>query len=152
MSDPLVHDTLIVDRVYAAAPARVYAAWTDPALKARWFHGPTDQWTLVEAHMDVRVGGRERAVGRFASGTTTAFNALYLDVVKDQRLIYTYEMDVDSKRISYSLATIDIRPNGTGTRLIVTEQGVFFDGKDGAVSRKQGTEWLMDNLGASLGG
>jgi hypothetical protein len=36
----VTHDTFVVERSYPASPARVFAAWADPAAKARWFASP----------------------------------------------------------------------------------------------------------------
>ena len=55
-------------------------------------------------------------------------------------------------RISASLTTVEIRPQGSGTHLTFIEQGVFLDGYDDAGTREQGTRWLLDKLGASLAG
>jgi hypothetical protein len=60
-------------------------------------------------------------------------------------------MHLDDKRISVSLTTIELFPEGKGTRLKFTEQGVFLDGHDDAGSRKHGSGWLLDQIGASLG-
>jgi uncharacterized protein YndB with AHSA1/START domain len=100
--------------------------------------------------MDVRPGGRERLKGRWTSGTVTTFDAIYLDVVPDTRLVYAYEMHMDERKISVSLATIEIEPAGSGTRLVLTEQGAFLDGYDDAGSRERGTALLLDRLGAAL--
>jgi hypothetical protein len=45
---------------------------------------------------------------------------------------------------------MQLKPEGGGTRLMVTEQGAFLDGYDDAGSREQGTGFLLDALGASL--
>ena len=100
--------------------------------------------------MDVRPGGRERAKGRWPSGLVTTFDAVYFDVVPNERLVYGYEMRLDDRKISVSLATIEIAPTDAGTRLTVTEQGAFLDGYDDAGSREHGTGLLLDRLGASL--
>ena len=52
--------------------------------------------------------------------------------------------------MSISLTTVEFKPEGTGTRLIFTEQGVFLDGTDWAAGREQGTQGLLDKLGAAL--
>jgi uncharacterized protein YndB with AHSA1/START domain len=70
--------------------------------------------------------------------------------VPNQRLVYTYEMRLDDRKISVSLATIELAPAGGGTRLKVTEQGAFLDGYDDAGKREHGTGLLLDRLGASL--
>ncbi len=36
----VTHATFVVERSYEASPARVFAAWADPAAQARWFAGP----------------------------------------------------------------------------------------------------------------
>jgi uncharacterized protein YndB with AHSA1/START domain len=147
----VVHATFSLERVYDASPAQVFRALSDKAAKARWFEGG-DSWTVLEREMDVRPGGRERVKGRWASGMVTTFDAVYFDVVPNGRLVYTYEMHLNDRKISVSLATIALEPKGAGTRLVVTEQGAFLDGYDDAGSREHGTGLLLDRLGASLKG
>jgi uncharacterized protein YndB with AHSA1/START domain len=146
----VVHATFRIERQYAASPARVYRALTERDAKDRWF-ARSDGLTLIERSMDVRPGGREVAKGRWASGMVSTFDALYFDVVPDSRLVYTYEMHLDARKISVSLATIDLRARDGGTHLVMTEQGAFLDGYDDAGSRERGTQQLLDALGASLG-
>ena len=144
------HATFVIEREFAYPPARVFAAWADPKAKEKWFGGPSGQWTLLERQMEFRVGGRERAKGKWAAGRVTDFQAVYHDIVQDQRIVYSYAMHVDDKRISVSLATIEFAPSGKGTKLILTEQGAFLDGYDDAGSRDRGTRGLMDALERSL--
>jgi uncharacterized protein YndB with AHSA1/START domain len=67
-----------------------------------------------------------------------------------RRIVYAYNMHVDEKKISVSLATIELEPTAKGTRMKVTEQGAFLDGYDDAGSREHGTGALMDALAKSL--
>lgn len=145
----VVHAIFSLERVYDASPALVFRALSDPAAKARWFEGGGG-WTPIERMMDVRPGGRERAKGRWPNGLVTTFDAVYFDVVPNRRLVYCYEMHLDARKISVSLATIELAPAGAGTRLKLTEQGAFLDGYDDAGSREHGTGLLLDRLGASL--
>jgi uncharacterized protein YndB with AHSA1/START domain len=142
------HGSFTLERVYPATPARVFAAWAEPGAKKRWFHGGAE-WSELEREFDFRPGGHERAVGRWQSGQVTAFDARYFDIVPGQRIVYAYEMKLDGKRISVSLATVELVPEGRGTCLRLTEQGVFLDYDDGG-SRERGTEGLLDRLGESL--
>ena len=68
----------------------------------------------------------------------------------DERIIYSYDMLMDDVRISVSLATIELRPEGKGTRLVLTEEGVYLDGHDHPAAREDGTGQLMDALGREL--
>jgi uncharacterized protein YndB with AHSA1/START domain len=142
--------TFVIERTYAAAPARVFHAWADPAAKAQWF-SCHDDWTSVAHELDFRVGGREmNRVVPSGGGPIHAYDAHYHDIVPNERIIYTYDMHLGETRISVSLATVELFPAGRGTRLVFTEQVVFLDGYDDRGSREQGTEEALDKLGATL--
>jgi uncharacterized protein YndB with AHSA1/START domain len=147
----VMHAHFNLKRGYDAPVARVWKALTDKAAKQKWFGGPPDRWTLLERHMDVRVGGTERVKGQWEGGVVSTFDAVYHDVIPNERLLYSYVMHLDDKKISVSLATIQLQSEErTKTTLLVSEQGAFLDGYDDAGSRKQGTGYLLDALGASL--
>jgi uncharacterized protein YndB with AHSA1/START domain len=138
-----------IERTYAASPAQVFEALTDPTGKAKWFTGG-DGYTLLAREMDVRPGGREHVKGRKDSGVVSTFDAIYYDVIPNERIVYAYEMHLDDRKISISLATLELKRAGTGTRLVMTEQGAFLDGYDDAGSRERGSNFLLDALGNSL--
>jgi uncharacterized protein YndB with AHSA1/START domain len=148
----VVHATFHLERSYDAPVARVWQALTDEAAKQKWFAGPPGRWELLDRHMDVRVGGKERLKGRWEGGVVSTFDAIYHDVIPHQRLVYSYEMHLDDKKISVSLATMQLQGEGGRTTVKVTEQGAFLDGYDDAGSREQGTGHLLDALGESLRG
>jgi uncharacterized protein YndB with AHSA1/START domain len=146
----VVHAIFQLSRTWDAPVERVYRALTDPAAKAKWFHGPPG-WEALERTMDVRPGGRERLKGRGATGVVSTFDAVYHDVIPNARLVYSYDMWLDARKISVSLATMELVADGPNrTTLKVTEQGAFLDGYDDAGSREHGTGMLIDALGASL--
>jgi uncharacterized protein YndB with AHSA1/START domain len=85
-------------------------------------------------------------------GNRIGFYARYADIVANERIVYTYEMTMGGRRISVSVAAIELRPGaGGGTDLRVTEHGVYLDGLDTPQMRRQGTEELLTALGAALG-
>jgi uncharacterized protein YndB with AHSA1/START domain len=146
----VVHATFHLERSYAAPVARVWKALTDETAKQKWFAGPPGRWELLERRMDVRVGGGERLKGRWESGVVSTFEATYHDVIPNERLVYSYVMHLDDRKISVSLATLQLKAEGGKTTLMLTEQGAFLDGYDDAGSREQGSGHLLDALGASL--
>jgi uncharacterized protein YndB with AHSA1/START domain len=145
----VVHSVFSLQRIYGASPATVFHAFTDEAAKARWFEGG-EGYQVLEREMDVRPGGHERLKGRWAGGMVATFEAVYYDVVPNKRLIYGYEMHLDDRKISVSLATIEFKPVAAGTQLLVTEQGAFLDGYEDGGSRERGTGLLLDRLRGSL--
>src|SRR5579862_4074766 len=146
----VVHGIFHIDRTFAATPQRVFQAFANPAAKALWFSGTPGKWQAIERAMDFRVGGREVAKGQWTDGPVTTFDAVYHDIIPDRRIVYSYNMFVDARKLSVSLATIEISAAAGGTHLRVSEQGAFLDGYDDAGAREQGTGDLMDRLGASL--
>ena len=142
------HGSFTIERAFDLPPARVFAAWADPKAKAAWFAGPPGQWKQQLRQMEFRIGGRERVKGEFTGGRVSEFDASYHDIVTNRRIVYSYTMQVDEKRISVSLATIEFEPAAGGrTRLILTEQGAYLDGGfDGNAGREQGTRGLIDGL------
>lgn len=143
------HATFVVDRTFSATPAQLFRAWADPAAKARWFKGP-DDWVKTAHELEFTVGGRERLSGGRAGGPTFRYEARYQDIVPDRRIVYAYDMHQDDRRISVSLATVELKPTAGGTRLVYTEQAVFLDGLDAPAAREQGTRELFDQLASAL--
>jgi uncharacterized protein YndB with AHSA1/START domain len=145
----ILHHTFALERIYDATPERVFRAFADPAAKAQWFSGP-DDWERGEASMDFRVGGAEVNVGGPKGGFTSRFDARYYDIVPNERIVYTYEMHVDGVKLSVSLSTIELQAVPGGTRLVLTEQGAFFDGHEDPILREQGTRDMLDALGRTV--
>jgi Activator of Hsp90 ATPase homolog 1-like protein len=71
--------------------------------------------------------------------------------VPDERIMYSSAITLVGNPISASLTTIELVLEGSGTRLTLTEHGAFLDGFDNADQREQGTNELLDALGAALG-
>jgi uncharacterized protein YndB with AHSA1/START domain len=148
MTAPSVsHATFVIERSYPAPAARVFAAWVDPVAKRRWFGGPVPADAVYK--LDFRVGGEELSRDRLGEQTFT-YLARYQNIVPDQRIIFTYDMQLDDAPISVSVATVELKPENGGTRLIYTEQGAFLDGLDTPEQREHGTAELLDALGTAL--
>ncbi|TPI13427.1 polyketide cyclase [Mesorhizobium sp. B4-1-3] len=145
----VVHSTFVIERFYPAAPEKVYFALSDPAAKKRWFVDP-DNPMPSRHEMDFRVGGKEVNAGCPSDGQMHFYNAVYQDIVPNRRIVYSYELLFGETRVSVSLATIELIPEGKGTRLVLTEQGAFFDGIDTSATREHGTGELLDALGTAL--
>lgn len=144
-----VHDTFSIERTYPASPERVYQAFADPKAKARWYAAPKE-WEQSRGKMEFKPGGKEFLSSTPPGGKPYTFDCTYLDIVPNERIVYVYEMHSGENKISASLATVEIAPSGTGTKLKLTEQGVFLDGYDDSGSREKGTHGLLDQLGKAL--
>lgn len=146
----ITYGSFVLERRYKANPARVFKALSDPATKRKWF-GPPETWGKSEHQLDFRIGGIETSVGGPPGEAVHRYTAVYQDIVPNERIIYSYDITLDDERISVSLASFEIRPDGDHTILTMTENGAYLDGfGDGNAIRKEGTTILLDNLGAHL--
>jgi uncharacterized protein YndB with AHSA1/START domain len=145
----VVHDSFSIERTYPVAPEKVFAAWATLDAKRQWFGNEEGIEPVGEQTLDFRVGGREHFAAK-AEGKLFEFDAVYGDIVENERIVWTYDMRMDGRRISVSLATVEIAPTPGGTRLVMTEQGAFLDGLDKNEQRREGTEQFLDNLATFL--
>ena len=102
--------SLTIKRRFNAAPAKVYEAWTDPKVIARWF-GP-EGVTRVEAETDLRVGGRYHITMHVPGDQHDVFG-VYREIVPNERLIFSWAWKTTPDR--ESLVTVTFKPDGTGT-------------------------------------
>ena len=150
ITESVVHSTITIERTYPVAPERVFKAWADPRQKRRWF-AEGEGGSVLQYDLDFREGGRETARFRDEKSNAEFRNdGHYEDIVPGRRIVVAYTMSAGDRRISASLATVELRPQGEGTRLVFTEQAAFFDGADGPRMREQGWRELLDRLAAEL--
>ena len=154
----IVHDTFVIEHSYPVPPARVFGAFADDTVKSRWFLIDSELAATEAYQNDFRVGGKETSRFRFAgdtpggspAGTMMGNDSIYMDIVENERIVFAYSMLVGDYRMSTSLATIQLLPEGQGTRLVFTEQAVYYDKSDGPQLRKQGWTLLLGKLAQAI--
>ena len=81
---------LVVTRTFDAAPATVFRAWSQQELFRRWWVPKSATGvSLVSCEMDVRTGGKYRLEFGAGGSETMAFHGKYLDVVPNERIVWT---------------------------------------------------------------
>jgi uncharacterized protein YndB with AHSA1/START domain len=78
---------LVLTRIIDAPREKVYRAWTEPALIEQWF--TPRPWTVARAETDLRPGGASLVVMRSPEGQEFPNRGVYLEVVKNERLVFT---------------------------------------------------------------
>ncbi|MFL6073099.1 MAG: SRPBCC family protein [Mycobacteriales bacterium] len=111
---------LEVRRDFDATPARVFRAWTEPDLVARWL-GPRELRIEVLEY-DARSGGGYRYVHRDDEGGEFRFRGVFHTVEKDELIIQTFEWEGAPGEVS--IETIRFEDLGGG-RTRVCQRGVF---------------------------
>jgi uncharacterized protein YndB with AHSA1/START domain len=131
--------SLTIKRHLNAPPAKVYAAWTDPQMIARWF-GPAGVES-VEAKTDLRVGGRYH-ITMHVPGDRHDVMGVYREMVPNEKLVFTWAWKSTPER--ESLVTVTLKPDGAGTLLTLLHEQ-FFDA-DARDRHQQGWGGAIDKL------
>ncbi|HEV7309237.1 SRPBCC domain-containing protein [Ensifer sp.] len=105
------HATFVIRRDYGATPAIVFNAFADAAIKRRWFV-EGEGWTIDAFTSDFSVGGRERSRFRFGNGPMVVDDTVYLEILQNQRIVFSYTMTVAGRPISASLGTLELTARG----------------------------------------
>jgi uncharacterized protein YndB with AHSA1/START domain len=139
-TDTAVKPSLTLKRRYAAPPAKVFSAWTDPQKLGRWFCPGACAPVLAES--DARVGGRYRIVVRDPGGEEHDVSGTFREVVPDRKLVFTWAWRTTPER--ESLVTIELKPDGDGTLLTLTHEQFF----DEAARDRHQSGWgaILDRL------
>jgi len=150
----VVHNTIVIERAYPVSPERVFAAFSDPAKKRRWFV-EGDSHEIESYELDFRVGGKEHYASRFKEGTPVAglhlkSENMFRDIVPNRRIIFTSTMAMEGNIFSISLGTVELLPTEKGTDLLLTFQSAFLEGADGPAMREAGWRGLLEKLGKEL--
>ncbi len=111
--------TLTIRRTFAAAPADVFRAFTEPELMQQWWGPPG--YTTPRCDMDVRVGGQYHLTMTSDDGPAHDLCGEFREIVPNERLAYTFIwQDGDHANIEM-LVTLEFKPVDEGTELHFTQ-------------------------------
>lgn len=114
-----VQDTgrdLVLTRLIDAPAEKIYAAWTQPDLLTQWF--APKPWSTPRAVLDVRVGGASVVTMADENGTEYPNPGQYLEVVPNEKLVFTdaYVGDWEPSGKPFMTVIITLTPEGGKTR------------------------------------
>lgn len=141
----IAHATIVMERTYNASPERVFAAWADVEARKRW-SAPADNIRIEYEAADFREGGKD--VSRCIEPGNADYVATvnYLDIRKNQRLVFAEDVVHGAKRVSAALISMELTPKGADTHLALTMQIASFDEAGMEAGYQFGWSSALDNL------
>lgn len=141
---------VVVTRTFDAPAHLVFEAWTKPELFKQWWVPRSMGMTLRSCELDVRTGGKYRLVFGDDPANPVAFFGTYLDVVPNQRIVWTNE----ESGADGSVTTVTFEEKNGKTTLTVIERYPTKEALDaagtGAQEAMHETFAQLDELLASL--
>jgi uncharacterized protein YndB with AHSA1/START domain len=141
---------VVVTRTFDAPARLVFEAWTKPELFKQWWVPRSMGMTLRSCELDVRTGGKYRLVFGDDPANPMAFFGTYLDVVPNQRIVWTNE----ESGADGSVTTATFEENNGKTTLVMSELYPTKEALDaagtGAQEAMNETFGQLDELLASL--
>jgi len=114
--------TIVLHRVIAAKPEKLYRAFLEPDAIASWL--PPYGFVCTVHELDAQVGGVHRMSFRnFTTGHSHFFGGTYLELVPAKRLVYTDRFD-DPNMPGEMKVTVDLKAVSVGTEVNIEQQGV----------------------------
>lgn len=136
---------LVIRRTFAAAPQRVYEAWTNPDL-AKEFLCPAGV-TVGEVKMDVRPGGAYKIEMLHENNETFVAYGTYTEVVPASRLVMRWKWQEDNPADEHETRlTLEFLPHGSGTQLILTHENLA--SPESRENHEHGWTTLLEKLDA----
>ncbi len=141
---------VVVTRTFDAPVRLVFEAWSKPELFKQWWVPRSMGMTLRSCEMDVRTGGKYRLVFGDDPANTMAFFGKYLDVVPNQRIVWTNE----ESGADGSVTTVTFEEKNGKTTIVMSELYPTKEALDAAGTGAQDvtheTFGQLDELLASL--
>jgi len=129
-------------RTIPARRGEVFRAWTDPAELKRWWARPG--FTVVDAQVDLRIGGGFRIDTRPDVGNVFSVFGTYREVRPPERLVYTWAWQGTRMDGIETLVTVDFREAGQDTEVLLTHEG--FDTQGDHTAHRDAWIGCLDRL------
>jgi uncharacterized protein YndB with AHSA1/START domain len=140
----VTHSTFTLERSFDVPVRRVFEAWADPAARKRWMAQG------AEHSQDFIVGGLETVRGLDAEGRTLTYQGRYAEIVPNERILTTSTLHTEDVLSTVSVTSVEFWAEDAGTRLVLTEHGMYLPGQEKPTWREQGTAQQLDMLAAEF--
>jgi uncharacterized protein YndB with AHSA1/START domain len=142
-AQPQPETKLEITRTLSASREKVFRAWTEPEAMKRWWI-PRDGFSVPDAQVDLRVGGRYRVAMRNPQGEVFHLGGEYREVTPPERLVYTFRWELASMDVGETLVTVDFRDRGEATEIVLRHER--FPTAEARDNHRMGWTGTLDHL------
>jgi uncharacterized protein YndB with AHSA1/START domain len=139
---------VVLRRTYPVSRERVFAAWTNPEIAARFLSTADVKATNIQ--MDVKTGGTYSITMNSPEMGRLVVRGTYREVKSPERLVMTWRWEEDNPAEEYdSLLTLDFSERNGETELVLTHEK--FASVESRDRHEHGWTDIVDQLAAVLG-
>ncbi len=138
---------VVVRKIIKASRERIFEAWINPEIMARWFVGAKG---VAKVTCDVQVGGNytnemvfeESWSSQTKDSTSKSFQhyGTYLEVVPPERLVFTW----NSPAVQNTRVTVELKERDAGTEVTITHE--LFASEEELGSHTEGWTYAIESL------
>jgi len=137
-----------VRRLLAAAPERVFAAFADAGLVARWLT-PSPEIRLTVLQFDFREGGAYRFAYHVPDGSTVVVTGFFSRIERPSRIVFSWLIEPPDPHAGVdSEVTVTIAPEGDFTALVIRHEK--FTATDAVLRHQDGWQGAVAQLAPLL--
>ena len=120
-------DQIVVEGYFAASPAKVFEAWTDPNIVVKWFGRASN--SLHSATIDLRPGGAWRFLKSKDDDKSIGFEGQYQDIQPSEKLVFSWAHVIahangEREATPYSRVEVIFTPKGRGTHVRLVHSAI----------------------------
>jgi uncharacterized protein YndB with AHSA1/START domain len=119
-----------------------------PQAKSRWSDCHAEHTS--DYRLDFRPFGHETHRVVYPDGRIQHIEKAFFDIVDARRIVFAYDIQLDARRLSVSLVTVEFFASRRGTRMVYAEQLTYLDGHEDRAQRLRGTEEGFERLALNL--
>jgi len=137
-----------VRRRFAAAPAKVFAAFAEAHMISRWL-SPSPEITLTLLQFDFRVGGTYRFAYHLPGGETVIVGGVYRSIEPPSAIVFSWIIEPPDEHAGIeSEVTVTVTPDGGGTELLIRHEKLTRT--DAVLRHAEGWRGALDQLAVQL--
>jgi uncharacterized protein YndB with AHSA1/START domain len=119
------HSVVVVERTLEASTERVFDAFTNPNALVKWWGMKESQ--VIHCEADAVVGGKWRIGTRNQAGYEYWVQGFYREVLRPQRLVFTWIWEPITPSTTEMLVTISMQGDEQQTYLRICHEGLISD-------------------------